>query len=310
MFETCVSLLNDNGIYPKETVLCNEAGFSCYKGIPLWFRVTDKENIENYEYHEKLTILKAAFLIIYRDFPQYNFPLYSSKCAIYISSNAKPDLLYILKRVKSIMRGVVKPPILHWSLKSTSSEQWQSQIMSIRSKPEYIDLLGCKRKPFLKLLSEWRSGYTFAERKCSPEVVRKYYNLFVKCSRFIHIALYYYNNAASLTQENHIEDAGINLQLTVEAIIRDYMELHSIKNKRKAIESFILKVWPSDWGTDYLEDLYKSRNLFLAHIDEDMFTVHQNIHNPDEYCYDTFNSITYLITKYIRYKNRLVKKSC
>ncbi len=35
MFETCVSLLNDNGIYPKETVLCNEAGFSCYKGIPL-----------------------------------------------------------------------------------------------------------------------------------------------------------------------------------------------------------------------------------------------------------------------------------
>lgn len=307
MFETCVTLLDDDGIYPKETVLCDEVGFSCFKGIPLWFSVTDKENRENYRYHEKPTILKAAFLITFRDFPVYNFPPYSSKCAIYISSDTKPDLRDILKRVKLIMRGTVKPPVLYCPTKSTGHEQRRSKIRTIRSKAEFIDLFHCKRKPFIQLLSEWRGGYSFAERKCSPQAVKKYYNLFVKSSRFIHIALYYYNNAASLTRKNFIEDAGINLHLTLEAIIRDFMDFHSIKNKRKAVASFISKVWPPDWGTDYLDDLWKSRNQFLAHIDENMFTEGQRIHDPDEYCYDTFESITYLITRYIRYKNRLVK---
>lgn len=308
MFETCITLLDENGIYPKETVLCDEIGFSCFKGIPLWFSVTDKKNRENYRYHEKPTILKAAFLITNREFPVYNFPPHSIKCAIYISSDTKPDLRDILKRVKLILRGAVKPPVLYRPIRSgASNEERMSKIMAIRSKPEYIDLIHCKRKPFIQLLSEWRGGYSFAERKCSPKAVRKYYNLFVKCSRFIHISLYYYNNAASLTRENHIEDGGINLHLSLEAIIRDYMDFHSIKNKRKAVESFISKVWPPNWGTDYLDDLWKSRNQFLAHIDEDMFTVDQKIHDPDEYCYDTFESITYLITRYIRYKNRLVK---
>ena len=305
MFETCITLLGGKGTYPKETVLCDEVGFSCYKGIPLWFNVTDKENRVRYKNAAKSTILKAAFLITNRDFPVYNFSLDFSKCSIYISSNTKPDLSDILKRVKLILRGAVKPPVLYSPIRSGASyEGRMNKIMSIRSKPEYIDLFHSKRKPFDKLLSEWRGGYLFSERKCTPQAVKSYYYLFVKSSRFIHIALYYYNNAASLTRDHFIEDAGINLHLALEAIIRDYMDFHSIKNKRKAVESFISKVWPPGWGTDYLDDLWKSRNQFLAHIDENMFTENQNIHDPDEYCYDTFESITYLITRYIRYKNR------
>ena len=308
MFETCISLLNDNGLYPKETVLCDVVGYSRFKGIPLCFSVADKENRGSYRYAARPTILKAAFLITNRGFPAYNFPSHSSKCAIYISSNTKPDLRDMLKRVKLILRGSVKPPVLYRPIRSGASyEERKSKIMAIRSKLEYIDLSHCKRKPFIQLLSDWRGGYSFAEHKCSPLVVKRYYNLFVKNSRYIHIALYYYNNAASLTRENHIEDAGINLNLSVEAIIRDYMDFHSIKNKRKAVDSFISKVWPPEWGTDYLEDLWKSRNQFLAHIDENMFTKNQKIGDPDEYCYDTFESITYLITRYIRYKNPLVK---
>ncbi len=308
MFETCVTLLNDNGLYPKATVLCGEVGYSRFKGIPLWFNVENKETRERNRYSPKPTILKAAFLITNRDFPVYNFPFHSRKCAIYISSDTKPDLRDILKRVKLILKGTVKPPVLYRPIRSSASyEERMSKIMAIRSKLEYIDLFLCKRKPFIQLLSEWRGGYSFSEHKCTPQAVKRYYNLFVKSSRFIHIALYYYNNAASLTIENYIEDAGINLHLTLEAIIRDYMDFHSIKDKRKAVESFISKVWPPDWGTDYLDDLWKSRNRFLAHIDENMFTVDQEIHDPDEYCYDTFESITYLITRYIRYKNRLMK---
>ncbi len=308
MFETCISLLNGNGIYPKKTVLCDEVGYSCFKGIPLWFTVTDKENRESNRYPAKTTTLKSAFLITNRDFPVYKFPLHDRKCAIYISSDTKPDLRDILKRVKLILRGTVTPPLLYSPIRSGASyEKRLSKIMAMRSKPEYIDLFHCKRKPFIQLLSEWRGGYSFSEHKCSPQVVKRYYNLFVKSSRFIHIALYYYNNAANLTRDNYIEDAGINLNLSVEAIIRDFMDYHLIKNKRKAVEMFFTKVWPSDWGTDYLLDLWKSRNQFLAHIDENMFTENQKIHDPDEYCYDTFESITYLFTRYIDYKNHLVK---
>ena len=304
-----ISLLNDNGLYPKETVLCDVVGYSRFKEIPLWFNVVDKKHIGSFGYDARETILKAAFLITNRSFPAYNFSSRSGKCAIYFSSNTKPDLRDILKRVKLILRGAVKPPVL-WPIRSGANyEERQSKIMAIRSKSEYIDLVHCKRKPFIQLLSDWRGGYSFAEHKCSPLAVKRYYNLFVKNSRYIHIALYYYNNAASLTRENHIEDAGINLNLSVEAIIRDYMDFHSIKNKRKAVDSFISKVWPPEWGTDYLEDLWKSRNQFLAHIDENMFTKNQSIGDPDEYCYDTFESITYLITRYIRYKNRLMKKT-
>ena len=307
MFETCITILGNRGIYPKETVLCDEVGFSCYKGVPLWFSVIYKKNRLNYKYHEKPTLLRAAFLINFRDFPVYDFPLYSSKCTIYISTTEKPDLTQILKRARIILRGAARLPILYSPRKHLADhEKRMSKIMDIRSKPEYIDLFHCKRKPFNQLLDEWRGSYRFADKKCSAKAVKKYYELFLQSSRFIHIALYYYNNAASLTNNHYIEDAGINLHLVLEAIIRDFMELHSIKNKRKAIETLISKIWPPGWGTDYLDDLYKSRNQFLAHIDENMFTEDQNIHDPDEYCYDTFESITYLITRYIRYKNRTI----
>ncbi len=309
MFETRISILDDHGLYPKETVLCDVVGYSRYKGIPLWFSVSDEEKRGNYRQGARPTILKAAFLISNRDFPVYNFSPHPAKCAIYISSSTKPDLRDILKRVKLILRGAVKPPALYCPTMSvTSHKEMMSKIMAVRSKSEYIDLFHCKRKPFIQHLSDWRGGYSFAENHaCTPLAVKKYYNFFVKNSRHIHIALYYYHNAASLTIESHIEDAGINLQLTVEAIIRDYMDFHSIKNKRKAVERFISEVWPPDWGTEYLEDLWESRNKFLAHFDENMFTEYLNIGDPDRYCYDTFESITYLITRYIRYKNRLVK---
>lgn len=47
MFETCVTLLNDNELYPKTTELCHEVGYSRFKGIPLWSgveRIDHKKN--------------------------------------------------------------------------------------------------------------------------------------------------------------------------------------------------------------------------------------------------------------------------
>ena len=149
---------------------------------------------------------------------------------------------------------------------------------------------------------QWHGRYNYAEHKCSPNDVKKFFSFFKNKSRLITIALYYYNNTASLTTAGYIEDAGMNLHLSMEVIIKDFMSTHSIKNKRRAIESFISKVWSSDWGTDYLDGLWKSRNQFLAHIDENMFTVDQKINDPDMYCFDTFEIITCLITRYTSIK--------
>jgi hypothetical protein len=131
MFETCITILDDNGVYPKETVFCNDIGFSKFKGIPLLLSVKDQNNKEYYKYHEKPTLFKAAFLITNRDFPVYNFPPSSNKCTIHITKEMKPDLKDILKRVKLILRGIVKPKILYDPVRSDDSyKKRMSKIVS------------------------------------------------------------------------------------------------------------------------------------------------------------------------------------
>jgi hypothetical protein len=303
MFEVRVAILGESGIYPKETVLCNEVGYACFDGIPLWFSVRDKEAIKSYRDSSKQTILKASFQFTNREFPLYKFHSNDNKATIFISSVAKPNLRETLLRVKLILKGTIKPPALYSpDIRSVDSyDERMRKIKAIREQPEYIDLFNCKRMPIAKLLNDWRRRYCFAKHNPCIRTVKNYYNLLEQSTPMVHIALYYYDNAASLVRDDYIEDAGINLHLAVEAIIKDFMKSHSVKDKRKAVGDLISKIWPPDWGTDYLEDLWKSRNRFLAHIDENMFTDDQSISDPDEYCYDTFESVSYLITRYAEY---------
>lgn len=300
MFEVCVNILGERGIYPKETVICDEVGYACFDGIPLWFSARDKEVVQSYRNSSKQTILEAAFQFTNRDFPPYKFHSNGNKATIFISSEAKPNLREMLLRVKLILNGTIKPPALYNPrIRSVDSyDERMCKIRAIREQPEYIDLFNCKRRPIVTLLKDWRGRYCFAQRNSSVRTVKSHYKLLEQSSRLVHVALYYYNNAANLTRDGYIEDAGINLHLAVEAIINDFMNCHSVKDKRKAVDELISKIWPTGWGTDYLEDLWRSRNQFLAHIDENMFTDDQRISDPDEYCYDTFESVSYLITRY------------
>lgn len=303
MFEVRVDILGERGIYPKETVLCDEVGYACLDSIPLWFSVSDKGSIKSFRDSSKQTILKAAFQFTNREFPLYKFHSNWNKATIFISTDTKPKLHEILPRVELILNGTIKLPTLYNSnIRAVDSyDERMQKIITIREQPEYIDLFNCKRVPIVKLLRDWHGRYCFAKRKSSVRLVRSYYNMLEQSSRLVHVALYYYNNAANLTRDDYIEDAGVNLHLAVEAIIKDFMVLYSVKDKRKAVDDLISRIWPPDWGTDYLEDLWRSRNQFLAHIDENMFTDDQRISDPDEYCYDTFESVSYLITKYAEY---------
>lgn len=212
----------------------------------------------------------------------------------------------MLSRAKGILKGSRTAPILYDPYKrdySNADEAWK-KIERIRSKPEYIDLFHCKRMPFRRQVDIWSQSFEFSDHKPSPLAVKRYFNMFRRSSRFIHIALHYFVTASRLIHNDFIEDGGLNLQLTVEALIRDFMELHSIRNKRMAAQRFQDSVLLPYAHMEFLEELYDARNLFLAHIDEDMYTENQNIDDPDRYCYEHFESVSWLISRYIRYKNR------
>ena len=300
MYLTKVSILSEQGIYPKATVLCGEVGYAKLYGIPLCFSVSNKQIIKPYRC-PKMTLLNAAFLFTNRQFPLYHFHK-GSNGYIFISSENKPNLTQVLERVKLILNGKIRLPILY----DTCITPYEYRTLTMKKEPEYIDLLHCKQTSLQQRLYEIKNMYTFGKRKCSSVMVKKHYNDFLKSSRLIHVAIHYYTNAANLTNDNYTEDAGINLYLAVEAIIKDYMVLESIKDKAKAVRLLLTKIWPPDWGTDYLIDLWQARNEFLAHIDDKMFSKEERSNDSDLYCSDTFESVSWLITKYIEYQRKIV----
>jgi hypothetical protein len=304
MFETHVSIYDSRGIYPKLTVLCDVIGYSYFKNIPLHLQVINLNDLSKLRRDPSKDILYASFLITRRDFPAYSFFPYGSASLIF-KNNTMPDLAKVLAQAKSILRGNRSIPILYNPYRrGTNSEEARKKIDHIRSKPEYIDLFHCKRSPFSKQLDSWSKSFEFSNHRPSPLAVKRYFNMFSRSSRFIHIALHYFVTASRLIHNHFIEDGGLNLQLTVEALIRDFMEFHSIRNKRTAVQRFQDKVILPYAHMEFLGELYDARNIFLAHIDEDMYTDHQNIDDPDRYCYEHYESVAWLITRHIRYKHR------
>lgn len=68
----------------------------------------------------------------------------------------------------------------------------------------------------------------FDDKQLQKSRVDFFYNLFLKTRREYKIALYYYIRAAMLARADFIEEAGINLQLSIEAIIEDYKLFNNV----------------------------------------------------------------------------------
>jgi len=305
MFETHISICDQRGKYPKVTVLLDVCGYSYYKNIPLYLQIFNRGNLDESLKAPSCELMYAAFLITRRSFPAYSFFPYG-KATIVFKSTTKPDLSKVLTKVKGIFSGKRTIPILYNPYKPGKSnfEEAREKINRILSKLEYINLFHCKRIPFHKQVELWSQSFLFSDHKPSPIAVKRYFNVFQRSSRYIRIAIHYFVTASRLIQNDFIENGGLNLQLTVEALIRDFMEFHSIRNKRTASQRFQDSVLLPYAHMEALVDLYDSRNLFLAHIDEDMYTEEQNIGDPDRYCYEHYESVSWLITRYIKYKQR------
>ena len=305
MHETRISICDRRGIYPTQTVLCDIVGYACFKGIPLWLNAIEMSPLSSMQKDPSEELLQAGFLMTRRGFPAFSvFPFGSA--SVIIQTEKKPNLPTVLSQVKRILSGGKSVPLLYdpYRHDSLGAKEAQKKIKEIRSEHEYVDLFRCTKKPFHKQVEEWSHSFEFSKHNLSPLAVKRYYNMFTKSSRFIHIALHYFVTAARLIHNDFVEDGGLNLQLTVEALIRDFMEWHSIGNKKTAAQRFQDSILLPYGHMEFLEELYDARNLFLAHIDEDMFTESQNIDDPDRYCYEHYESVSWLITRYVRHKNR------
>lgn len=308
MYETHISICSPKGIYPKWTVLCESLGYAHFKGIPFQFSIVDLSNFGKARIDPCIELLQAAFLMTRRSFPAFSFfPL--DEATIIFRGDEIPNLPFLFSRVKRILNGTKTVPLLYnpYERDFSNTNEAQKEIMRIRSMPEYVDLFHCKKLPFRKQVEQWSQSFQLSDHKASALAVKRYYNMFRRSTRFIHIALHYFVTASRLMHNCFIEDAGLNLQLTVEALIRDFMDFRSIRNKRTAAESFQKDVLLPYGHMEFLEELYDARNMFLAHIDEDMYTDNQNIDDPDRYCYEHYESVSLLITRYIRYKNSIKK---
>ena len=86
----------------------------------------------------------------------------------------------------------------------------------------------------------------------------------------------------------------------LESIVEDFSRIFSIKDKKQAIKKLQDTVLLPYDHMEFLEELYSARNEFLAHIDKDMFTKSQNVNDPDRYCYEYFESVSWLIRRYVK----------
>jgi hypothetical protein len=291
------------GHYPSESIIIgNEMGYFVHKQIPFYFEIQSNIHGKDQLFSPFLPmreLLQASLLFSTKHSPVFVFsPI--SHADIHIKSDDEITPKDLIVKVKNIVDGNEKIPLLYDPYKTHEFSEALSIIEEIRGEKEYIDLFHSRQIPFADFISLLSRSFDFSEFEANAISVESYYRLFLGCSRAIHIALYYIINAARLLASFFTEDAGINLNLASEAIIKDYLKVSGIQNKKKAIKQLLSEDLKFDEEkVDWYLELYEARNEFLAHIDEDMFTESQNISDPDAYCYDHYEDIINLVISYI-----------
>ncbi len=296
--EITVDILNPQGSYPGRTVACGSVAYLLSSGVPMLVSESAPDDARWREQRREL--LFGAFLLTRKSFPCFSFhPLPTASMHFKNTSTAEG-----ISRAIAVIDGKDELPCLYDPYMGTGNapDPW-AYIKHIRSSEAYVDLFHAPQIPFAELIASLQAQYTIRDHYFRPEFVAGLYQLMNASSRLVHIAVHYFVNAARLVHEHFIEDAGLNLNLVLEAIIEDVAAVHGLKDKKRAIETLQNTVTLPYGHMEFLEELYEARNEFLAHIDKEMFTEEQNINDPDRYCYEHFESIAWLIRRYIRLRS-------
>ena len=288
--------------YPKDSLITKDMGYFIWKSIPVLYYETG-EYFNNYHQY-KINRLRfiSTFYLSRLDFPAFCFSPFSTISMNLLIEEFNPNT--ISKRINSIFNKKVQVKSSKNIIRHSLMTHKEYQIYC--SENEFVDYHIHKRRNFQKIIEKLMDKYEFSEFTINKIGFRKIYDLLSQPSRLLGISLHYYINASRLIHNNFVEDAGINLNLVLEALIKDFMDIKNIKNKRLGIEQFNSTLRLSSPFVEWLEELYSARNEFLAHIDGNMFTFHERINDPDSYCYEHYGSISWLLLKYFSYrKNKL-----
>lgn len=295
--ETVVEIFNPQGIYPSCAVVCENIAYSVLSGIPILLRKLPPANTNWWEFNKPTELLFGAFLLTRKCFPSFSFHPLPIATLHFKNTNISAAL----KSAEDVIVNERKLPCLYnpYTAKKDNFES-MAYIKELRASDSYVDLFHAPQIPFSELIENLRQRYNIPKRQIKPCFVANIYQILSSNSRLVHIAIHYFVNAARLIHEHFIEDAGLNLNLVLEAIIEDFGDLESISDKLQVIEKLRDTIKLPNNHMEFLEELYFARNEFLAHIDKDMFTEFENINDPDRYCYQHYESVSWLIRRYIK----------
>lgn len=296
-FEITVEIFNPQGIYPSQVVVCENIGYLISAGIPMLVSELPAATNDWWERGKRRELLFGALLLTRKSFPCFSFHPHPIASIHFKGTN----ITEAITRAVGIIACESELPCLYdpYTGKGDTSDP-VAYIERLRALDSYIDLFHTPQIPFPDLVTKLRPQYTISDSHFRPQFAAKLYRKLDASSRLVHIAVHYFVNAARLIHEHFIEDAGLNLNLVLEAIVDDFCRVASIGDKRYAIEKLQATIDLPYGHMEFLEELYWARNEFLAHIDRDMFTESQNINDPDRYCYEHFESVSRLIRRYIK----------
>jgi len=295
--EVTVEIFNPQGVYPSKTVICENIAYLLSKNIPMLVSELQVPRTFWRERDKHREMLFGSFLLTRKSFPCFSFHPHPIAIMHFKNTTISEAITQAVGTIsfKRKLRCLYDP----YTGKGDSSNP-VAYIKRIRSLDAYIDLFHAPQISFPDLVSRLGSQYNINKHHFRPEFVSTLYRKLYYSSRLIHIAVHYFVNAARLVHESFIEDAGLNLNLVLEAIIEDFSKVYSLRDKKQAIEKLKETVLLPHNHMEFLEELYDARNEFLAHIDKNMFTESQNINDPDRYCFEHFESVSWLLRMYVK----------
>lgn len=296
--EISVEIFNPQGFYPSKTVICENIAYLISAGVPMLVSELRDARTSWWERGKHRELLFGALLLTRKSFPCFSFHPHPLATMHFKNTNISEAITQAVDMISSKR----ELPCLYdpYTGKGDTSNP-VAYIKRLRSSEAYIDLFHAPQIPFADLVSTIGKQFKIHQQHFRPEFVTGLYRKLNSSSRLIHIAVHYFVNATRLIHEHFIEDAGLNLNLVLEAIVEDFSSVYSIGDKKQAIKKLQTTILLPYNHMEFLEELYWARNEFLAHIDKDMFTESQNINDPDRYCYEHFESISWLIRRYVKH---------
>ena len=289
--EFTIEIYNPHGIYPKRSVICDDIAYLVSSGIPMLATSKGCNDLFWHDDTQRKIMLHGALLLTRKRFPCFSFHPFPAVTLFFKDTTIQKATSGII----SVLEGGDNLDGLYFPF--STSDRTKQLISNIDSHHDIKKI---------RLINP--GDYEISDSHYKTNFVSELYRRMSVCNRLVHIAIYYYVNCSRLMKEHFIEEAGLNLNLTLEAVILDFANLSDIKDKKNAILALRDTIVLPFCHMDFLKELYDARNEYLAHIDREMFTIDQNISDPDRYCYEHFESISWLLRIYINYRNIKVGK--